>query len=84
MWLWRYIIWLAWQAIWLNRLECRDTVLFPFEENYIRDIENGVMQPRGEPSIEKETVATALVNGNDLLGPVRTFEKFMSAWNDYH
>lgn len=39
-------------------------------ENYIRDIENGVTQPQGEPSIEKETVATALVNGNDLLGPV--------------
>jgi len=50
----------------LNRLEI-----------YISDIKNGVTQPHGEPSIEKETVATALVNGNDLLGPVRTFEKYL-------
>lgn len=78
------MIWLARQAIWLIHLECCDTVLFPFEENYIRDIENGVTRTQGEPSIEKETVATALVNGNDLLGPVRTFEQFMSTWNDYH
>ena len=42
------------------------------------------MQPHGEPNIEKETVATALVNGNDLLGPVRIFEQFMSIGNDYH
>ncbi|XP_068727510.1 uncharacterized oxidoreductase YjmC-like [Montipora capricornis] len=39
-------------------------------ETYVRDIKNGVMQPQGEPSIEKETGPTALVNGNNLLGPV--------------
>ncbi|KAJ7358781.1 hypothetical protein OS493_021560 [Desmophyllum pertusum] len=43
----------------LNRLEV-----------YVRDIKNGVTQPQGEPSIEKEAGATALVNGNNLLGPV--------------
>jgi len=37
---------------------------------YVRDIKNGTMQPKGEPSIEKETGPTALVNGNNLLGPV--------------
>lgn len=43
----------------LNRLEI-----------YVRDIKNGMMQGQGEPSIEKETGSTALVNGNNLLGPV--------------
>ena len=47
-----------------------------FEEIYVRDIKNGVTQPQGEPSIEKETGATALINGNDLLGPVRTFQHY--------
>ena len=48
-----------------------------FEAIYVRDIKNGVTQPQGEPSIEKETGATALINGNDLLGPVRTLLKFI-------
>lgn len=39
-------------------------------DTYVCDIENGTMQPRGEPSIEKETGPTALVNGNNVLGPV--------------
>lgn len=41
-----------------------------FPEIYVRDIIDGTMQPQGEPSIEKETGPTALVNGNNLLGPV--------------
>lgn len=41
-----------------------------FPEIYVRDIINGTTQPQGEPSIEKETGPTALVNGNNLLGPV--------------
>ncbi|XP_015780246.1 PREDICTED: uncharacterized oxidoreductase YjmC-like [Acropora digitifera] len=41
-----------------------------FVKIYVRDIKNGVMQGRGEPSVEKETGSTALVNGNNLLGPV--------------
>ncbi|CAH3115821.1 unnamed protein product [Pocillopora meandrina] len=43
----------------LNRLEI-----------YIRDIKNGITQPKGEPSIEKDFAASALVDGNNLLGPV--------------
>lgn len=55
--------------------ECCNTicVFLTFEGIYVRDIKNGVTQPQGEPSIEKETGATALINGNNLLGPVRTF-----------
>lgn len=48
-------------------------VVISFEEMYLRDIKNGVTQPKGEPSIEKNIAATALVNGNDLLGPVWRF-----------
>lgn len=39
-------------------------------EMYVNDIKSGICNPRGEPSIIKETVATAYVNGNNLLGPV--------------
>ena len=46
-------------------------MLFSFLEFYVRDIQNGNMQPQGEPTIERETGPTALVNGNNLLGPVR-------------
>ena len=44
---------------------------FSFLEFYVRDIQNGNMQPQGDPTIERETGPTALVNGNNLLGPVR-------------
>ncbi|XP_023214422.1 uncharacterized protein LOC111617352 [Centruroides sculpturatus] len=37
---------------------------------YVNDIKTGICQPCGEPKIIKETVATAYVNGNNLLGPV--------------
>ncbi|XP_066557161.1 uncharacterized oxidoreductase YjmC isoform X2 [Amia ocellicauda] len=37
---------------------------------YVKDIQTGICSKDGEPIIEKETVATALVNGNNLLGPV--------------
>lgn len=37
---------------------------------YMRDIESGVTQARGEPSLEKDFAATALVNGNNLPGVV--------------
>ncbi|KAJ8417015.1 hypothetical protein AAFF_G00282420 [Aldrovandia affinis] len=37
---------------------------------YVKDIETGICEKDGEPSIVKESVATALVNGNNLLGPV--------------
>ncbi|CAM9460012.1 unnamed protein product [Lampetra fluviatilis] len=37
---------------------------------YVKDIKSGICEKDGEPTIEKETAATALVNGNNLLGPV--------------
>lgn len=37
---------------------------------YMRDIESGVTQARGEPSLDKDFAATALVNGNNLPGVV--------------
>lgn len=36
----------------------------------MRDIESGVTQAGGEPSLEKDFAATALVNGNNLPGVV--------------
>lgn len=37
---------------------------------YIADIQKGVCERSGEPVVAKETVATALVDGKNLLGPV--------------
>ncbi|XP_019912127.1 uncharacterized oxidoreductase YjmC isoform X2 [Esox lucius] len=37
---------------------------------YVKDIQHGVCAKDGEPAVEKETVATALVDGKNLLGPV--------------
>merc|ERR1739838_511977 len=37
---------------------------------YVKDIKSGICAKDGEPVIEKETVATALVDGRNLLGPV--------------
>ncbi|XP_048401566.1 uncharacterized oxidoreductase YjmC-like isoform X3 [Stegostoma tigrinum] len=37
---------------------------------YLKDLETGICAKDGEPLIEKSTVATALVNGNNLIGPV--------------
>ncbi|CAH1798083.1 unnamed protein product [Owenia fusiformis] len=37
---------------------------------YINDIKGGTTVGNKEPTIEKETVATAFVNGNNILGPV--------------
>ena len=51
---------------------------FSFLEFYVRDIQNGNMQPQGDPTIEKETGPTALVNGNNLLGPVRKLFHYWS------
>lgn len=41
-----------------------------FLEMYIHDIDVGTTVNQGEPSIIKEGPATALVDGNNLLGPV--------------
>lgn len=37
---------------------------------YVKDIESGICAKDGEPVIQKESVATALVDGKNLLGPV--------------
>ncbi|BFY99219.1 hypothetical protein BsWGS_02259 [Bradybaena similaris] len=37
---------------------------------YVRDIQSKICVSDKEPEIAKETVATALVNGNNVLGPV--------------
>ncbi|XP_041054076.1 uncharacterized oxidoreductase YjmC-like isoform X1 [Carcharodon carcharias] len=37
---------------------------------YLNDLKTGICAKDGEPVIEKSTVATALVNGNNLIGPV--------------
>ncbi|KAM3870157.1 putative oxidoreductase YjmC [Diretmus argenteus] len=37
---------------------------------YVKDIQTGICAKDGEPVVEKETVATALVDGRNLLGPV--------------
>uniref|UniRef100_V5G4E3 Malate dehydrogenase n=1 Tax=Anoplophora glabripennis TaxID=217634 RepID=V5G4E3_ANOGL len=39
-------------------------------EMYIRDIQGGVCDPKATCTLDKETVATALVNGNNGLGAV--------------
>lgn len=39
-------------------------------EMYVHDIEVGTTALEGKPEIVKETSATALVDGNNLLGPV--------------
>uniref|UniRef100_A0A8C4Q6Z6 Malate dehydrogenase n=1 Tax=Eptatretus burgeri TaxID=7764 RepID=A0A8C4Q6Z6_EPTBU len=37
---------------------------------YVKDIQSGICSAQGEPLVEKETAATALVDGRNLLGPV--------------
>ena len=37
---------------------------------YVRDVKAGTTNSKEEPMIIKESPATALVNGNNLLGPV--------------
>lgn len=37
---------------------------------YVKDIQSGVCAKNGEPVVEKESPATALVDGRNLLGPV--------------
>ncbi|XP_072903838.1 uncharacterized oxidoreductase YjmC-like isoform X2 [Hemitrygon akajei] len=37
---------------------------------YLKDLKTGICAKDGKPTVEKFTEATALVNGNNLLGPV--------------
>lgn len=41
-----------------------------FVEMYVRDVKEGTTLPDGQPVIDRETVSTALVNANNVLGPV--------------
>nr|XP_002127983.2 uncharacterized protein LOC100183774 isoform X2 [Ciona intestinalis] len=38
-------------------------------EMYVKDLKTGICDVKGEPVVEKETVATAMVDGGNLLGP---------------
>jgi len=49
---------------------CFIVVLLLFLDMYVKDIESGICAKDGEPVVEKETGATALVDGKNLLGPV--------------
>ena len=44
--------------------------IFLFSEMYVNDIKTGSTNSEGEPHVEKETAATAMVDGRNLLGPV--------------
>jgi len=37
---------------------------------YVKDLQSGITNGKGEPNVEKETSATAMVNGHNLMGPV--------------
>ncbi|XP_062849773.1 uncharacterized oxidoreductase YjmC-like [Trichomycterus rosablanca] len=37
---------------------------------YVKEIQGGICSQEGEPVVEKESAATALVNGKNVLGPV--------------
>lgn len=39
-------------------------------DKYVSDIKDGRTKPSGEPLVIRESPATALVDGNNLLGPV--------------
>lgn len=43
---------------------------YNFTEMYIRDVQGGHCDPKANCAIDKETVATALVNGNNGFGAV--------------
>lgn len=45
-------------------------VLNIFLERYIIETEEGLLDPNGEPEVDKETTATAVVNGNNGFGAV--------------
>lgn len=44
--------------------------LYFLTDMYVKDIKTGICAKDGEPEVEKESAATAFVNGKNLLGPV--------------
>lgn len=43
---------------------------------YVRDIQTGMTAHDKEPTIVKETAATALVEGNNVLGEINCHSQF--------
>jgi len=52
-----------------------NTSLFDDLEMYVNDIQVGTTALDGEPEVVNETSATALVKGNNLLGPVSSLHQ---------
>lgn len=53
--------------------DCRGRSLIldrSLSDMYVKDIESGICAKEGEPVVQKESAATALVDGKNLLGPV--------------
>lgn len=44
--------------------------LYSLPDMYVKDVQTGICAKDGEPVVEKESAATALVDGKNLLGPV--------------
>lgn len=63
-------------ARWSGHVWKRTTELLYFvpslslTDMYVKDIQSGICAKDGEPVVEKESAATALVDGKNLLGPV--------------
>ena len=53
-------------------------------EMYVHDIEVGTTVLEGKPEVMNETSATALVDGNNLLGPVSCYNKINWIHNFLH
>lgn len=53
-----------------RNIPLKRNVIKLFTGMYVRDVKSETTLRNGQPSIEKETVSTALVNGNNILGPV--------------
>ena len=51
---------------------------------YVHDIEIGTTVLDGKPEVVKETSATALVKGNNLLGPVSALSNIIITCLSYH
>lgn len=45
-------------------------MMWLFSDMYINDVKTGITVSDKEPSVEKQTAATAFIDGNNVLGPV--------------
>lgn len=53
-----------------DHVVCELTFDLSLSDMYVKDIQSGICAKDGEPVVEKESAATALVDGKNLLGPV--------------